>query len=205
MDIVKEQLRIASGEALRYAQQDVQVKGWAMECRITAEDPFNDFLPVTGRITSVSQPSGPGIRVDSGIYSGLDVSPYYDPLLGKLIAWGDTREEAIQRMRRALREYRIIGIPTSIPFHRWVMDTPSFVGGAYDTSFLDSSPWRESTDRRRRAPQEFEEVAALAAVMLHHERRGRRTGQLPARASVQEQDRPTSKWKLTARQEAIGS
>jgi acetyl-CoA carboxylase biotin carboxylase subunit len=200
IDIVKEQLRIASGEALRYAQEDIQVRGWAIECRITAEDPFNGFLPSTGRIISVSRPSGPGIRVDSGDYAGLDVSPYYDPLLGKLIVWGNTRDEAIQRMRRALREYRIIGIPTSIPFHRQVMDTPAFVQGTYDTSFLEAGSWRGVLDRGLMPPKELEEIAAIAAVLLHHQR-GR---QLRASPPSQQADDHISMWKLIARREAVG-
>ncbi|MGD2177516.1 MAG: acetyl-CoA carboxylase biotin carboxylase subunit [Anaerolineae bacterium] len=199
IDIVKEQVRIASGETLRYAQQDVQVTGWAIECRITAEDPFNDFLPITGRIISVSEPSGPGIRVDSGNYAGLDVSPYYDPLLGKLIVWGNTREEAIQRMRRALREYRIIGIPTSIPFHRRVMETPKFLQGAYDTSFLDGGLSPRAPDQ-----EGLEEIAAIAAVLLHHERAGRPPEQSLAAPSPEQRNDRASMWKLVARREAIG-
>jgi acetyl/propionyl-CoA carboxylase alpha subunit len=204
IDIVKEQLRIASGEALRYAQEDVQVKGWAMECRITAEDPFNGFLPVTGRIISLSEPSGPGIRVDSGIYAGLDVSPYYDSLLGKLIAWGNTREEAIQRMRRALEEYRIIGIPTSIPFHKGVMHTPAFMQGTYDTSFLDEGLLRSMWDDGQMSHEASEAVAAIAAVLLHHERGGHRTGQSRSASSPELRNHPPNRWKLIARREAIG-
>jgi acetyl/propionyl-CoA carboxylase alpha subunit len=209
IDIVKEQLRVASGEALRYTQEDIHVKGWAIECRVTAEDPFNDFLPVTGRIISLAQPSGPGIRVDSGNYVGLDVSPYYDPLLGKLVVWGDTRQEAIHRMRRALREYRIIGIPTSIPFHKRVMETPAFVQGTYDTSFLDAHFWRGELDHGRtppgrKSPEELEEIAAIAAVLLHHKRAGRRPDQLLATPRAEEGTNRANMWKLTARQEAIG-
>ncbi|MGD8243741.1 MAG: acetyl-CoA carboxylase biotin carboxylase subunit [Anaerolineae bacterium] len=200
IDLVKEQLRLASGDPLPCAQEDVQVKGWAIECRITAEDPDNDFLPVTGRIINVSEPSGPGVRVDSGIYAGLDVSPYYDPLLAKLIAWGDTREGAMQRMRRALREYRIIGIPTSLPFHRRVMETSAFVQGAYDTSFLDEGFSRATLDHGRMPPRESAEVAAIAAVLLHHER----GQQLVVTPSPGQRNRRASNWKLAARREAIG-
>jgi acetyl-CoA carboxylase biotin carboxylase subunit len=200
VDIVKEQLRIAAGEALRYQQEDLQVKGWAIECRITAEDPFNDFLPVTGRIVSLSQPSGPGIRVDSGAYAGLDISPYYDSLLSKLIVWGNTREEAIQRMRRALREYRIIGIPTSIPFHRWVMDASAFVQGSYDTAFLDVAYSRGALGQGRMPPTECEEIAAIAAVLLHH----RRERPSPLRTSPGQGNGRADMWKLAARREAVG-
>jgi acetyl-CoA carboxylase biotin carboxylase subunit len=164
VDIVAEQLRIASGERLRFAQDDIRLKGWAIECRITAEDPRNDFRPHSGQITGLFQPSGPGVRVDSGIYEGSEVSPYYDSLLAKLITWGDTRAEAIRRMRRALHEYRIVGVPTSISFHKQVMDTPSFVEGAYDTSFLDESFSMGETES-----QEHREAAALTATLLHHQ------------------------------------
>jgi acetyl-CoA carboxylase biotin carboxylase subunit len=162
VDIVVEQLRIASGEPLRLAQEDVRHSGWAIECRITAEDPFEDFRPHSGRITSLLEPSGPGIRVDSGIYEGYEVSPYYDSLLSKLITWGENRAEAIRRMRRALQEYRIVGVPTSIPFHRQVMETPDFVEGNYDTSFLDCFSIRAAVDEKGK------EAAAITAAMVHH-------------------------------------
>jgi acetyl/propionyl-CoA carboxylase alpha subunit len=137
VDIVVEQLRIASGERLRHTQSDIQPHGWAIECRITAEDPFQGFLPRSGRINHLQQPSGPGVRVDSGYMEGSEISPYYDSLVAKLTTWGNTRAQAIQRMRRALWEYQIRGIPTSIPFHQQVMETSSFLAGEYDTSFLD--------------------------------------------------------------------
>ncbi len=168
VDIVKEQLRIAAGRRLRYSQEDIQVKGWALECRITAEDPFNGFLPSTGRVTSLSEPTGPGIRVDSGIYEGFEVSLYYDPLIAKLIAWGETRAEAILRMRRALNEYRIVGLKTSIPFHQHLMDLPSFIGGQFDTTFLETRfPSLEARPIRHGL------VAAVVAALMAHERRQR--------------------------------
>jgi acetyl-CoA carboxylase biotin carboxylase subunit len=166
VDIVAEQLRIASGERLAYSQKDVKLQGWSIECRITAEDPFDDFRPHSGRITDLVQPTGPGVRVDSGIYEGCEISPYYDSLLAKLVTWGNTREQAIRRMRRALQEYRIAGVPTSIPFHRQVMDTHSFVEGAYDTSFVG-----EQFSISLPEGQERKEVAALTATLLHHQDR----------------------------------
>jgi acetyl-CoA carboxylase biotin carboxylase subunit len=169
VDIVAEQLRIASGERLSYSQSDINLKGWSIECRITAEDPFNDFRPHSGQITDLVQPTGPGVRVDSGIYEGCEVSPYYDSLLAKLITWGDTRDQAIRRMNRALQEYRIIGIPTSIPFHKQAMNTPSFIEGEYDTSFLG-----EEFSISQPESQERREVAALTATLLHHQGRGHR-------------------------------
>ena len=165
IDIVAEQLRIASGAPLSYAQEDVHRQGWAIECRIIAEDPFHEFRPHSGTIRHLVEPSGPGVRVDSGLYQDGEVSPYYDSLLAKLITWGDTRAEAIRRMRRALDEYRILGIPTTIPFHRQVMEAPDFVQGKYDTSFLETS-FSMSTQ----AYNELKEVAALSATLAHHNR-----------------------------------
>ena len=111
-------------------QDDIQFKGHAIECRINAEDPYNNFLPDAGRITSLTEPTGPGVRLESGIYAGFEVTPYYDSLLAKLVAWGETRAEAILRMRRALEEFRIGGIHTTIPFHQQVMDSTRFQGGS---------------------------------------------------------------------------
>ncbi len=165
VDIVAEQLRIASGAPLSYAQEDIRRDGWAIECRIIAEDPYHDFRPQSGEIARLVEPGGPGIRVDSGLYEGGEVSPFYDSLLAKLIAWGETRPEAIQRMRRALDEYRIVGIPTTIPFHRQAMDAPAFAEGKYDTSFLDGSFAMSAAEH-----SELKEVAALTAALVHHSR-----------------------------------
>jgi acetyl-CoA carboxylase biotin carboxylase subunit len=148
IDIVKEQLRIASGRKLRYGQDDVKVRGWAFECRILAEDPYNGFRPSIGRVTGLYEPTGPGVRVESGIYEGFEVSLYYDSMISKLIVWGETRGEALLRMRRALEEYRIIGIKTNIPFHQQMMDSTRFIGGQFDTTFVEnrfamSEPERE--------------------------------------------------------------
>jgi len=137
LDVVKEQFRIARGRKMRYSQQDIQPNGWAIECRINAEDPYHDFLPSTGVLTSISSPTGPGVRVDTGVYEGIEVTPYYDSLISKLICWGETRGEAILRMRRALEEYRILGVKTNIPFHQRIMDSPRFIGGQVDTRFIE--------------------------------------------------------------------
>ena len=132
IDIVKEQIRIARGRKLRYTQEDVQLNGWAIECRINAEDPYNNFMPSTGSLNSVIAPSGPGVRVDTGVYAGFVISPYYDSLISKLICWGETRGEAILRMRRALEEYRILGVKTNIPFHQQIMESYRFFTGNFD-------------------------------------------------------------------------
>ncbi len=201
LDIVKEQLRIAAGQPLRYGQENIRAQGWAIECRITAEDPFNNFLPATGRVIRLFRPSGPGIRVDSGIHEGSEVSLYYDPLLAKLVAWGRTREEAVQRMRGALREYRIVGLPTSIPFHQWVMDHEGFLGGAYDTSFLEDQFTLAEPDQG-----EYRHFAAIVATLLSHQQRQRVR---IAASSFDEGDGSSTwkadrGWKLAGRWEALG-
>jgi acetyl-CoA carboxylase biotin carboxylase subunit len=166
VDIVKEQLRIASGRRLRYHQKDIVPNGWAIECRIAAEDPYNNFLPSVGRVRTVSEPSGPGVRVESSIYEGFEVSLYYDPMLAKLIVWGESRGDAVMRMKRALREYRIVGLKTNIPFHMRVLENTNFIGGHFDTSFLD-----ENMDLISERRETYIEPAVAAAVLLAHQRR----------------------------------
>jgi pyruvate carboxylase subunit A len=142
IDIVKEQIRIASGMPLSIKQEDVTVRGWAIECRINAEDPNQNFVPSPGRLKAYSSPGGTGVRVDSGVHSRYTIPHQYDPMIAKLITWGQDRAEAITRMRRALYEYTIIGVPTNIPFHKAVMENPTFVRGELGTHFIDQE--RES-------------------------------------------------------------
>jgi pyruvate carboxylase subunit A len=137
VDIVKEQIRIASGLPLSVSQQKVRMHGNAIECRINAEDPLNDFVPTPGRLMGYHSPGGSGIRVDSGVYTGYTVPPYYDPIISKLIAWGKDRNEAITRMRRALYEYAIVGFQTNIPFHKAVMENRRFIKGEIGTHFIE--------------------------------------------------------------------
>ncbi len=136
IDIVKEQLRIASGERMDVSQKDVHMNGWAIECRINAEDPLNNFVPSPGKLRGYRSPGGVGIRVDSGVHTRYTVSPMYDPMISKLVAWGRNRDEAIQRMRRALYEYVIVGVKTNIPFHKAVMENRRFVSGELGTHFI---------------------------------------------------------------------
>src|SRR5262245_2031001 len=138
LDLVKLQIRIAAGERLPFTQDDVVLRGWAIECRIFAEDPSRGFMPSPGRIGTLRVPSGPGIRDDGGAYQGYRVPVHYDPMIGKLIAWGQDRAEAIARMRRALDEYRIEGVRTTIPFHRRVFRHTAFIAGDMDTSFIQT-------------------------------------------------------------------
>ncbi|MFQ5703589.1 MAG: acetyl/propionyl/methylcrotonyl-CoA carboxylase subunit alpha [Gemmatimonadales bacterium] len=170
VDLVREQLRIALGRPTTLPGRPMVPRGHALECRITAEDPFNDFLPAIGTVEYLRLPCGPGIRWDGGIDSGSEVSPYYDSLVGKLVAWADNRESAIVRMQGALDELVVVGVPTSQPFHRRVMAEPNFKAGDYDIEYLDNvgtallaQPVPES---------ELQAVAIAAALSEHAARNG---------------------------------
>ena len=141
VDIVKEGIRVASGLPLSLKQRDIRMNGWSIECRINAEDPLNEFEPSHGKLKDYYAPGGTGVRVDDGVYARYTIPPFYDPLIAKLIVWGRDRNEAIQRMRRALYEYVIVGIKTNIPFHKAVMENPRFVNGELETHFIE----RETT------------------------------------------------------------
>ena len=136
VDVVKEQIRVAAGLPLSISQDQVQLNGWSIECRINAEDPSKQFRPSPGTITVWHEPAGPGVRVDSGADQGYVVQPFYDSLLAKLVTWGRTREEAIARMRRALSEFRIEGVKTTLQLHQQLMEDPDFVKGDIHTNFL---------------------------------------------------------------------
>lgn len=166
IDIVKEQIRIASGRPLHLRQKDIVIRGCAIECRITAEDAFNGFLPSIGKITSLQEPTGPGVRLETGLFEGMEVSLFYDPLIAKLCVWGETRAAAIVRMRRALSEFQIMGVSTSIPFHQKIMESTNFMGGHFDTQFVE-----EKVEMKPGESEEKARVAGLAAALLTHERR----------------------------------
>ncbi|MDD2695443.1 MAG: acetyl-CoA carboxylase biotin carboxylase subunit [Anaerolineales bacterium] len=194
VDIVKEQIRIARGRQLHYAQEDIHLNGWAIECRINAEDPYNNFLPSTGRITHILPPTGPGVRVDAGVYPGFEISPYYDSLISKLIVWGETRAEAVLRMRRSLEEYRLVGVHTNIPFHQRLMDSHRFMGGQFDTRFVEERFSLESAEEGREA---HPEIAAIMATLVAHETTQR------AAQIVRRNERDTSNWKWLSRWERL--
>ncbi|MCY3711850.1 MAG: acetyl-CoA carboxylase biotin carboxylase subunit [Gemmatimonadetes bacterium] len=137
-DLVKEQIRVAAGHPLGFAQEDVQMRGHAIECRINAEDPDRNFMPSTGEITSFHTPGGYGVRVDSHVYAQYVVTPFYDSMLAKLIVWGKDREEAMTRTERALEEFIVEGIDTTIPFHQFMLKHPTFRSGQADTDFVES-------------------------------------------------------------------
>lgn len=138
VDIVKEQILVAMGERLSFKQEDVKFHGHAIECRINAEDPFKNFMPTPGKIEEYRTPGGPGIRIDSHVYAGYEVPKYYDSLIAKLIAWGRNRDEAIARMKRALQEYKIVGVKTTIPFFEKLLEHPDIIKGNYSTKFLEN-------------------------------------------------------------------
>jgi pyruvate carboxylase subunit A len=152
VDIVKEQIRIASGIPLGLRQEEVRMNGWALECRVNAEDPLNEFAPSPGRIREYRPPGGPGVRVDDGVYGRYSIPPFYDPMISKVIVWGRDRMEAVSRMRRALYEYVILGIKNNLAFHRALMENPRFVKGELDTGFIE----RETTlpDEMKRVQDE---------------------------------------------------
>jgi acetyl-CoA carboxylase biotin carboxylase subunit len=163
MDLVKQQLQQATGTSLRYFQDAVTLRGAAIEARILAEDPENDFLPSTGVITHLQEPGGPGIRVDSALYLGMPVTADYDSLLAKVIAWCENRPEAIRRMRRALNEFTIAGLPTDLTFLKQVIESPKFVAGEVTTTYLEQFTPQQQPDEPM-----LERDAAVAAALFAH-------------------------------------
>lgn len=195
VDIVKEQFSIADNRRLHLVQEDIKPKGWAIECRITAEDPFGNFLPNTGVVSFVQEPTGPGVRVESSLYRGCPIDLYYDPMVAKLVVWGESRAEAIMRMRRALNEYRIAGIKTSIPFHISVMKSTEFMMGNFDTGFIDRKHLVDDQDERRRHAR----IAAVTSALLAHEER-RQAITLRSPAATGSPDM----WRLSGRMRSVG-
>jgi len=186
IDIVAEQIRVADGRHLSRRQEDIHSYGSAIECRINAEDPYNDFLPSTGNITLMQPPTGPGVRIDTGVFVGFEVTPFYDPLISKLVVWGETRPQAIIRMRRALEEYRIVGVRTNIPFHQTMMSTYPFIIGKYNTRFVeDQFSMIDAAENR----EPYLDIAALMASLVAH-RQIERTTQLYPRS----EQRSVWKW-----------
>ncbi|MBV9688838.1 MAG: acetyl-CoA carboxylase biotin carboxylase subunit, partial [Ktedonobacteraceae bacterium] len=176
IDLVQEQFRVAAGLPLSFTQEQVELRGVAIECRISAEDPENRFLPATGTVRILQEPAGPGVRVDSSLFPGLQVPLFYDPLLSKLIVWGHDRTQAIARLRRALAEYQVIGVRTTLPFARWLTEHPRFIAGDISTDFI-----AEEWDTRQKDSGEpvvvqtelaATQVAAIVGGLLMHEQSG---------------------------------
>jgi acetyl-CoA carboxylase biotin carboxylase subunit len=192
IDMVKEQLRIARGRRMGPTQDSIHINGHAIECRINAEDPFNNFLPSVGQVTVHLAPTGPGVRLDSGIYAGYEVTPYYDSMLAKLVVWGASRPEAIRRLSRALEEYRLMGIKTNLPFHQKLVDSHHFISGKFDTSFVEHY-FKPEIDPARLNP----EAAAILATLVAHNR------QQQAAQIIGPNERDTSNWKWVGRWERM--
>ncbi|KAA0256545.1 acetyl-CoA carboxylase biotin carboxylase subunit [Acidobacteria bacterium ACD] len=200
IDIVKEQLRIAMGEpmspaALAYGA-DPRPHGHAIECRINAESPRANFAPATGRIHFLRLPDGPGIRVDRSMRPGSEISMWYDPMIAKLIVWAVTRDEALARMRRALDEFEILGVDTTLEFHRWLLDHPMFASNDVHTKFVE-----EHFGPDRLQERSDPELMAVAAALLYHFE-GRRTS--PAGATAAAAGGPGSRWRAVGLHEAAG-
>src|SRR5207253_1387609 len=196
VDIVREQLRVAMGQPLRVHAGTLQPRGHAIECRITSEDPFSDFLPSTGVLRYLRVPGGPGVRWDGGIEAGNEITLYYDPLIAKLIVWGETRQVALERMRRALRELVIVGIPSSQAFHLRVMDDPEFQRGDLDITYLERAGDRLLTAGVR---SDLTRPLAVVAALLAEERRALAGAPAPA---ADQSARPSG-WLVAARREAL--
>ncbi|MED1949835.1 acetyl-CoA carboxylase biotin carboxylase subunit [Brevibacillus centrosporus] len=139
IDLIKEQISVAAGNPLSFTQEDVKINGWAIECRINAENPAKNFMPSPGKVVNYLPPGGYGVRVDSAVYPGYEISPFYDSMVAKLIVWGTDRNEAISRMRRALDEFVIEGVHTTVPFHEKLLEHPDFVAGHFATNFLEKN------------------------------------------------------------------
>lgn len=194
IDIVKEQIRIARGRVLSHTQEEVKMHGWSIECRINAEDPYNNFMPSTGYLARHAVPTGPGIRVDTGVYNGFTVTPYYDPMIAKVIVWGETRAQAILRMRRALDEFKILGVLTNIPFHQNLLNQHRFMGGNFDTRFVEE---RFSMEEAEEGKETFPEIAAILGALVAHDQTER------AAHIIRRGKRDTSNWKWIGRWERI--
>jgi acetyl/propionyl-CoA carboxylase alpha subunit len=189
-DLVREQIYIAEGKPLSFSQEDLEMKGHAIEVRVYAENPANNFLPDTGTLHTYQRPQGPGVRVDDGFEQGMEIPIFYDPMIAKLITYADTREHAIKRMIRAIDEYHITGIETTLPFCRFVMEHEAFTSGQFNTRFVEKYFTPEALDRP--LSKEEEDLMAALAAHLYYNKAGATQEAVP----IQQQN---SKWKERAR------
>jgi acetyl/propionyl-CoA carboxylase alpha subunit len=187
IDLVKEQIKVARGEALSFKQEDLKINGHSIELRVYAEDPNNNFLPDIGTLTTYKTPQGPGIRVDDGFEQGMEIPIYYDPMIAKLITHGENRKEAIERMIRAIKEYKITGIESTLPFGRFVMEHEAFVSGNFDTHFVEK--YFNSESLNFIDDEEEAKIAAVIAAKLFSK---------PVK-SVSLQNTEKSNWKMRSR------
>jgi acetyl/propionyl-CoA carboxylase alpha subunit len=208
LDLVREQLRVAAGLPLSFTQDDVAFRGHAIEVRVSAEDPINRFLPATGTITALREPAGPGVRVDSGAYAGMVVPLYYDPLLAKLIVWADDRPRAIERLRRALDEYTLAGVRTTLSFAHWLVSQPRYLAGDFSTDFvaeewhpeqLSPQPAAAHANGAKPATLDAEQVALLAAALAAQDLGQATRAQQPGAAEGE----GGSRWRDAGRRAAV--
>ena len=197
IDLVREQIGVAAGLPLSFRQEDVRFAGHAVECRVYAEDPLQDFMPSPGRITHLRVPAGPNVRDDGGVYAGAEVSIYYDPLISKLAVWGRTRAEAVERMRRALDEYDVGGIKTTLPFFRRIMRDADFVAGRLDTGFIARFNERGAAEAGEAGQEDADEtvrrdMAIIAAVLAQESSVRDSSSRQPAQQTP-------SRWKIAGR------
>ena len=171
---VKEQIKIARGEAISFKQEDLKINGHAMELRVYAEDPKNNFLPDIGTLQTYKTPKGNGVRVDDGFEQGMEIPIYYDPMIAKLITYGKDRTEAIERMIRAIDEYEITGIETTLPFGKFVMQHKAFISGDFDTHFVGKYFKPEMLESKN---QEEAEIAAILATILINQKTNKTNNQ----------------------------
>jgi acetyl-CoA carboxylase biotin carboxylase subunit len=206
VDLVKAQIEVAAGAPLPFRQEDLSQHGWAIECRVYAEDPAAGFVPAPGRIDTLRWPSGPGVRNDAGVYAGAEVPVFYDPMISKLAVWGCDRAEAIARTRRALSEFVIAGeLTTNLDFHRWLMSHPVFLGGDYDTNFIQQEyhPAKPAADGPAAAEQDgdAEFTAAMFAAAAAAQKLG--NGRASEAAGAGRSARGGSAWKTLGRVDVL--
>jgi acetyl-CoA carboxylase biotin carboxylase subunit len=205
VDLVRWQVRLAQGERLTLpSSHTLAPLGHAIECRVYAEDPDAGFMPSPGRITGLRVPDGPGIRDDSGVEAGSDVPIFYDSLLSKLVSWGEDRPQATSRMRRALDEYEVQGIRTTLPFFRWLVARPEFVEARFHTGFLDELLQQRSGEPFGAADPSFEVVAAVAACLVEASHSPQAVAQATRSMQALQQMGPIARgWKARARIEGL--
>ncbi len=194
IDLVKAQIEVAAGTRLPWRQRHVRLTGHAIECRIYAEDPETDFMPCPGKIEGLRLPEGLGVRNDCGVYEGAEIPIYYDPMIAKLIVWGENRVDALIRMRRALREYQVRGIKTNIAFHQWILRHPRFMAGDVDTAFVDDE--RRFIGKEELYPHRHVALASAAIAALHRE-------QERAMQVLQQGAQEKSEWRETGKRESL--
>ncbi|MDQ3064621.1 MAG: ATP-grasp domain-containing protein, partial [Acidobacteriota bacterium] len=194
IDLVREQINVANGAELSFLQKDIAWNTHAIECRVYAEDPENNFLPSPGKITRLRVPQGNGVRDDGGIYEGAEVSIYYDPMISKLAVFGKTREEAIDRLRRALREYEVGGIKTTLPFFREIVEDEEFIAGKLDTGFIARFNERK---QKQEIDEETRDLALIAAALAFSDRQ--------KTVSDAAQTRTESRWAFAGRMAHLSS